>query len=458
MMEAKRRLGGSLQPSMILLVLSALLVASCGGSEVGNGGGDANGSTVEGAANDSTLGGDRPEIPEVEVEFGHEPYFDHTQAIIGLDNGWFEEVGITIAPDGEGIVVDGNQAISIFASGRLDVLSGSAQLLMPAVDQIPPFKMFFFADIFQGYALMAQPDGNYQSFEEFVDSGMEPDEAFEAAVGQMEGQTFAYPPEAAIQGFVELMLDRGGLTLDDMETNVAEDSANVALMQSGRADFQVGGVPSRLTLETAGFKPILTSGDLAQYAEASPESEELRAVFHDGWLATDEWLEENWDTALRLASVGFRVNAYINEDPEGAARIHTPFLNSVAGTDFEVETALVTYSTLHPFLTFEEQEQWHLDDSNPLNGQYVIESAIRSHVEQGTFEEGQYSSFEDFSVAHELYKEMTELRDEAEELIQAAEANTNISTEAQALLDEARRHFDNYNFLDAQRFAQAANG
>ncbi|MDF2759505.1 MAG: hypothetical protein K0S99_2137, partial [Thermomicrobiales bacterium] len=28
-----------------------------------------------------------PEIPQVTVAFGHEPYFDHTQAIIGIEQG-----------------------------------------------------------------------------------------------------------------------------------------------------------------------------------------------------------------------------------------------------------------------------------------------------------------------------------------------------------------------------------
>ena len=119
-----------------------------------------------------------PEIPQVTVTFGHEPYFDHTQAIIGIEQGWFEEVGITLAPDNQGIVVGGDEALAVFASGRVDVLSGSAQLLMPASDRLPPFKMFFFADIFQGYAILAQPDGNYTSFTEFIDQGMSPDEAF----------------------------------------------------------------------------------------------------------------------------------------------------------------------------------------------------------------------------------------------------------------------------------------
>jgi ABC-type nitrate/sulfonate/bicarbonate transport system substrate-binding protein len=394
------------------------------------------------------------EVPQVTVSFGHEPYFDHTQAIIGIEQGWFSDVGITLEPDNQGIVVGGDEALAVFASGRVNVLSGSAQLLMPATDRLPPFKMFFFADIFQGYALLAQPDGNYKSFTEFVDEGMSPDEAFQAAVGQMKGKIFAYPPEAAIKGFIDLTLAKGGVTLGDLETNVAEDSANVALMQAGRADFQVGGVPSRLTLESAGFKPIVTSADLAQYAEPSADSAELRAVFHDGWLATDEWLAANHDTALRFASVGFRVNDFINSNPEEAMAIHTPFLNSVAGTDFDNSIAAVAYESLHPFLPFEEQAAWHLDTENPLNGEYVIGSAIKLYEEQGVFQPDQHP-WTDFSVAHEFYQELVDYRDSASAIIAELDA-AGVSGPAADLLAEAKRYFDIFDYLDAARFAEAA--
>ncbi len=395
-----------------------------------------------------------PAIPEVTIRFAHEPYFDHTNAIIGLQQGWFEEVGITFEPDNQGIVVGGDKALSVFASGRLDVMSGSAQLLMPAVARLPKFKMFFYSDIFQGYAILAQPNGNYKSFAEFVQEGKAPDEAFGAAMAQMKGKTFAYPPEAAIKGFIDLALSKGAVSLDDMKTNVAEDSANVSLMQAGRADFQVGGVPSRLTLESAGFKPILTSADLAQYAKASADSVELRAVFHDGWLATDEWLADNHDTALRLAGVGFRINQFINDQPDAAMAIHTPFLNSVAGTDFDNSIASVVYQSLDPFVPFDGQAAWHLDKSSPLNAEYVIGSAIKLYEEQGVFKPGQFT-WKDFTAADGIYQELIDYRDKADALIKALDAK-GVSGPAADLLDQAKHHFEIYNYLDAFRFAEAA--
>lgn len=412
------------------------------------------GGGVSAAASPGAQGASTPEIPKVSVKFGHEPYFDHTNAIIGLKQGWFKEVGITFEPNDQGIVVGGDEALSVFASGRVDVLSGSAQLLMPAAKRLPAFKMFFYSDIFQGYAVLGQPGGNYKSFSEFVQQGMTPDDAYKAAIAQMKGKRFAYPPEAAIKGFIDLTLKKGGLTLSDLKTNVADDAANVALMQAGRADFQVGGVPSRLTLESAGFKPILTSADLAQYAKPSADSAELRAVFQDGWLATDEWLKANHDTALRMAGVGFRINAFINNDPAAAMAIHTPFLNSVAGTKFDNKVAEVVYKSLDPFVPFDEQSAWQLDKSSPLNAEYVIGSAIKLYEEQGVFKPGEFT-WNNFTIADQIYKELMDDRTQADQLIKDLDAK-HVSGPAADLLNQAKHHYEIYNYLDAYRFAKAA--
>lgn len=422
--------------------LSGSLLAGCGGEK----GGGAN--VAKG------------EMPKVTVRFGHEPYLDHTQASIALKKGWFNEVGIDIQPNKsgvDGLVVDANQAISVFSSGRLDVMSGSAQLLMPGVKQVPSYKMFFFADMFQGYAILAQPDGNYKSFTDFVkDKGMPPKEAYKATMKQMKGKVFAYPPEAAIKGFIDLALQQGGVTLNDMKTNVAPDPTNVALMQSGRADFQVGGVPSRLTLQSKGFKPILTSADLAKLAKPSANSEELRAVFQDGWLASDKWINENHDTMLRMASVGFRINQFINENPKEAASIQMPFLNSVAGTNFDYDTAKIAYESLDPFYTFNEQKAWHLEENNPLNGKYVIGSAIKLYENKGVLNKGQYT-FRDFSIADKVYRELLNDRKQADQLIKKGESKS-LSGKKASLLKKAKQQYKNFNFLDAKRFAEAAVG
>jgi ABC-type nitrate/sulfonate/bicarbonate transport system substrate-binding protein len=398
-----------------------------------------------------------PEIPSVSVRFAHEPYFDHTQSIIGLKQNWFKDVGITFEPDNKGIVVNAGDVSAVYSSGRVDVISGSAQIFIPTSRTLPPPKMFFYSDIFQGYALMAQPEGHYKSFQEFVTGGMSPDDAFKATIAQMKGKRFAFPTEAPIKGFINLSLQKGGITLGDVQAvGAPDDSANVAMMEAKRADFQVGGVPSRITLETAGFKPILTSGDLAAYAKPTADSVELRAVFHDGWLASDKWIDANYDTVLRMVSVGFRINQFIADHPDDAAAIHTPFVNSVAGTSFKDAQAKIAYSGLDPFGTFEQQKGWILDKSNPLNAEYVIGSAIRVYEEQGLLKPAEVT-WDRFTVVNKVYNDLLDYRTKTDTTLKQLDSKT-LSPSAKALVDKAKTSYANFDYLDAYRFAQAASG
>ncbi len=248
---------------------------------------------------------------------------------------------------------------------------------------------------------------------------------------------FAFPTEAAIKGFIDLAIKKGGMSLTNVDAvGAPDDAANVALMEAGRADFQVGSVPSRMTLQIAGFEPILTSGDIAAYASATADSIELRAAFHDGWLATDEWIEANYETVLCLASVGFRVNQYINDHPDMAAAVHTPFLNRVAGTTFEDSVANVAYTSLDPFWTFDAQTGWIVDETNPLNAQHAIGSAIKVYEEQGLFSEGEFA-WDNFTLAHKVYADLLDRRNRAEALIAELDGKE-LSENASDLLAKAK--------------------
>jgi ABC-type nitrate/sulfonate/bicarbonate transport system substrate-binding protein len=421
----------------LTIALAAVALGACSG-------GDDESASSQPAASDAAA----TEIPKATVRFAHEPYFDHTQASIALEKGWFKDVGITIDPDNKGVVPQSDQVAGFIASNRVDVASASAQLLMPSVGKLPPVKLFTLGDLFKGYALMGPSDA--QTYQQMVEGGADPATALKQSVEQMRGKRFCFPSEAAIKGFITQVVKAGGLKLDDMDTTVAPDAQTTSLMQGGRCDYQVGGVPSRLTLQLAGFKPVLTAGDLAANAEPSADSAELQAVFHDGWVATDEWLDANEDTALRLLSVSLRINQFIHDDPKAASAIHTPFLNSVAGTDFTVELApKVVYPSLDPFLTFDEQQKTCTDDSDPLNPKYLIGSSIKLYESQGVFKPGQYA-VEDLSRACEMVARMADLKR------QAAAALKDVGDSGSQLAKDAQAQFDAFNYLDALKLAKGA--
>jgi len=395
-----------------------------------------------------------PEIPRVNVSFGHEPYGDHTQAIIGVKKGWFDQVGISLVDGGK--VISSESTIPVFASGQVDVMSGSVPLFLGATRQLPAFKYFFYADMFLGYALMAQPDKGYKSVEEFVAAGSSREQAIKQAVEQMRGKRFGYPAETAIKGFISLALARGGLSLSDVHGVIAEDSRTAAMMISGDLDFEVGGVPAHLTLQSKGFKPIVSSADLASSAKPSADSEELLAVFHDGWGASDKWIKDRYDTVLRLSSVGWRINQFIHDHEDEAMDTHIPFLNQAAGTNFDKNSFRVVYHSLDPFVPFDQQSDWYNSDTNPMNEKYVVGSHIRSFEKKGFFKPGEFK-VTDFSIAAKVYNEMAAHKQASEKQIKEAQDLVGDATpKAKELLNEATKQYGSFNFYDADRFSNAA--
>jgi ABC-type nitrate/sulfonate/bicarbonate transport system substrate-binding protein len=406
-----------------------------------------------------------PEIPKVDLVFGHEPYMDHTEYIIGMSKGWYDEVGIKILPEPNGKVISSENCVPVLGAGSVDILSGSAVLFLAAYKSLPPYKGIFWADMFQGYAIMAQPDKGYKSVDDLIAEGVDPKDALNQAVLQMKGKKFGYPTEAAIKGFIFLCLEKGGLSLEDIDTVIAPDAKTVAMMVSRQIDFEVGGVPARITLESKGFKPIITSMDLAKYAEPSPESRELRAIFHDGMVARDDWIAENHDTMLRMCGVLARITGFMNEHQAEAIELHRPFLNSAAGTNITHDEAIVIYESLDPFIAFEGQWMWYLDPNSPLYEGNVIGSHIKIWEEKGLFEPGEVK-VEDVTIASENYKELLYLRDNAYTKIQKTKnllkdaEDKGVSgpdlDQAKDLLVKASHHFEIYNYLDASRFANAS--
>lgn len=276
------------------------------------------------------------------VKFGMLPYGDHTYAIIGAKQDWFKEVGIDIQYQ----TIKVEEIVPYLKNGTMDVVSSPPGILISAHDNAPNLCSFVFGDLFQGYAILAQPDGGYKSYDEFVQGGMSPTDAARATAQQLRGKTFAYPTETAIKPFIDLVLEKGGLKRSDFKSLVLDDPLTVNAMRGKQAAFQVGGVPSRIALQREGFKPILTSIDLVKGATPSADSRELSSILQNGWATTKEYYQKEHETILRLASVNYRIMKLINTNPQQALAIHMPYLSEVSGQSFTEKDGMVIYSSL----------------------------------------------------------------------------------------------------------------
>ncbi len=384
------------------------------------------------------------------VTFGMLPYGDHTYAIIGAKQGWFREVGIDL----QYRAIKVEEIVPLLKNRSLDVVSTPPGILFSAHDNAPNLVSFVFGDIFQGYAVLARPDLGLRSLAEFVAEGKLPEQALAAVVAQMRGKTFAYPSEAAIQPFIDLVLDKGGLLRSDIRQLVLDDPLTVNAMRKRQADLQVGGVPSRLVLEREGFKVLVSSIDLARMARPTASSKELASVLQNGWGTTREFYDTRHDDVLRLAGVNDRIMQAIKDQPGNALAIHMPYLSEVSGQQFTAADGKVIYNSLDPFRTFEEQKEWFHDLNSPLFYVYVNGAILENFVSQGVFK-NKPPTVEAVILADDVYRELERLRAEAAEALRTVEARGPQAQQSRRYT-EARHHFQIFNFFDAARLAREA--
>lgn len=382
------------------------------------------------------------------VRFGMLPYGDHTYAIIGESKGWFRDVGIKL--DYATIKVE--EIVPQLKNSTRDVISTPPGILFAAFDNSPNLVNFVFGDLFQGYAVLGQPDNGFISFKEAVEKGHSKESALKQVIQQFKGRTFAYPSEAAIKPFIDLLLTKGGIGRSDFTALVLDDPLTVNAMRKKEADFQVGGVPSRIILEREGYKVLISSIDFALMAKPSADSIELASILQNGWATTREYYNREKETILRLASVNFRIMDFINSDTEAALAIHMPYLSQVSGQTFSEADGRVIYESLNPFFTFEQQDAWFNNKDSPLYYSYINGAILNSFIKDGIFK-GKPPTVDDVIFADDVYRELTRLRDESKKLFVEIEMRGGGIVSSTAYL-EAKQQFQNYNFLDSEMLAR----
>jgi len=378
------------------------------------------------------------------VRFGMLPYGDHSFAIIGVEKGWFKDVNIDLAYS----PVKVDAIVPLLNNNQKDVISCPPGILFSSFDNASNLCSFVFSDLFQGYAILANPNQHFKSVEDFISEGQSYDKAVVSAIQQMKGKRFTYPSETAIKPFIDLVLQKGKLRRNQFKSIVLDDPLTVNTMRNGQADFQVGGVPSRLVLQKEGYKPIITSIVIAKYATPSDTSQALSSILQNSWVTSKTYFKDNYPTVLRLASVNYRIMKFINDHPEEAAKIHMAYLSKITGQSFDVQDGLVIYKDLDPFVTFEDQAKWFHDTKDPLYYKYVNGSILNNFVAQGIFKK-KPPVVGDVIYADRVYFDLEKLRDSSIQF-KTVLIKKGLDKQQSDLFKRANHFFEIYDYFDSK--------
>jgi ABC-type nitrate/sulfonate/bicarbonate transport system substrate-binding protein len=393
-----------------------------------------------------------PEIPEQRVRFAHAPYIDTSAAFIGMEKGWFDEVGVVI--DDQTLFTPIENAASFIASGSADVVDAGLVQILPSMNTIPDVRVFTHHDIFQGQAIMGQSE--YKTVDDFVGEGMSLDEAIKSAVAQMEGKNLLLAPDPASSNFARVFLGAGGLDISDTTVITADYRQHLPLMLAGRADFENGGGPTIIQMLKNGFDQVIQTKHLIEQVDPTEDIGPLTSIVLNGYVASTDFIENNYPTVLRIASVNYRIADFIAMNPEEAAAIHGPFLNRYGGSQLETEDVVLLYTEIDPFFGFDGQSEWYHDESSPYFWKHWVQAVIDSSEEQGVITPGEWTP-ETIELSHQLYRDLEGYRDEARSLIDEHSAAIEAKGGAAAeFLAAAKRNFEIFNYYDAARFAKEA--
>jgi hypothetical protein len=114
-----------------------------------------------------------------------------------------------------------------------------------------------------------------------------------------------------------------------------------------------------------------------------------------------------------------------------------------------------TVENLDPFVPFEKQTKYFVDKEGPEYYENSMGALIKALESSGTIPAG--ITPDDVVWAAPMYHEMLDYKNKTDALLERAKS-AQLAGDKQQLLDQARQHYDWYNFLDAYRLATAALG
>lgn len=412
--------------------LSALALGACGGSSDNSTG------------SDTTAAGSTDESERATVRFAAGPVFDAQLPAVGLELGYFDEVGVDAEVRTAVELAQGTQAL---AAGSLEFAFQSLDVTIPQARTLDSIAWSRIDDLWYGLSLVGR-DGDYTTFDEFVKQGQSKEEALVSALEQLRGKTlitFFKQWEGSLNGLLE-SVDLGPADEFFNIVDMPFQEGAVAFLR-GEGDIYMGDLPGTFrVLEDDGVE--LTS---ARDWPPFPGS-----YIYVGWVADKNWLAENEATYMKVMGVLFRIaddlsprTLTANAKQDAALEIMTDRVNEESGASFDLDAARWVNRDVSPWLTVEEMGKVLFAPKSPQNWDGMVKAL------SGVAEDADPTAVaEQVGQLQPLYEKYVAYGKAAERDIAAAAGSSD--AEAKSLVEEAEAQLAIFNYMDAATKAAAA--
>ena len=388
------------------------------------------------------------EIPMADVRFAMWPFGDTTMGFIGIEQGFFKDVGINLVPrQGETRLI--NQTPGELLSGQLDMASGYMPFQIQNFPQQPEIKMIQLHNTYVGNYLLASPGVGAKTYEDFHRSGESFEAAAKSAVQQIRGKRVALTTAGNNRDFLSTLLGLAGLTPNDFELTVVDDAKILQLARAGDADYAMpGGAAQSVVLMNDGFFRVFGVGQLLENLRPG-DPRAVTSLGDAGIVGTADYIAANTETVLRFMSVYYRIIDHVLKDPDTSLAIVLPHLNASTGLKLTLDDAKVVFKRFYQLISFEQTADHLLNRRFPLQLDNVYVPQIEAAKKGGIYKAGEDVTPEDMFVGTRLYRILTALKERYGRVKGSSAPTTQLAAKAE-------QHYKNRNYLDAYRLIRAA--
>ena len=346
-----------------------------------------------------------PDIPAIKARFAMVSYPNHTWPIIGVRNGFFQDVGISLDP-ADGRIVFENQTVPLLQNKEEDVSTIFVGVLTPVLDKIKTIRPFLVHSYWQGNTILT---------------------------------SFA------------------GMKLEDSDLVILEDPNAVQLAVSGGVPFSApAGAAQIYQLQyQANWRPLISTRQLVKYA-GGPDGAPVQKILNfDGFAATTDYIAANKDTIHRFNSVLYRtMAAMFGPDQRAELEKQVPFVNAANGSSLDAPAIKFIFTELDPFFPWDAQARLWKDVGDPLYYKNVYDYQVKKFIEDKTIAPGDYD-LDALFPARAIWMEALAMREKAAALAEKA-SSAKLPDDKKALAEAGKAWAAKLNFLDATRFLEAS--
>jgi len=398
-----------------------------------------------------------PTIPQVTVRHGTVSYTNHAWTVLASQKGFLADVGITMDGGAPKILRD-QQMVPMLQNGEIDITTMYFGIVTQALDKITDIRPVLVYSFWQGNTLLTSPKSGFKTVDDFLAQGMPWAEAASAAMMQLKGKKLTVTANPSTYPWNNFALGLAGLSMKDVETIPIEDPKAVQLAISDQVPFAApGGAVQIYQLQyQAGWKPVMSTRQMVKHMPGGAGSELNNLLNYDVMQTTAKYAENNRDTLLRWCSAMYRTMDYMfGPSQQQALSEYVPFINANTGAQLDWKSIKFIFEELDPFYQWKDQAQIWEDPNYALHYKNIYDFQIAKYIREKTLTDKAYD-IEELFVAKPLFVEMRELKGKTEALMAKADAAASISDDRKVLIGMAKKHYANFNYLDAHRFMAAA--